>query len=163
MRRNKNLNRINVTLIGIVLSMIVLSCPAVPTSRAQTNSVPVSQPSATPASQDDALRAACADAIDELKAARQLLKSQGALIDKQNELLTIEHQLSEGQKNLRTMDAAEKAQLRRAVDSANNETAGVRAENAVLKKNQVTIWKKAKWFVIGGAAGIIAGAVLTNR
>src|SRR5436190_18243366 len=98
MPKRKNLNRLNLTLIGIVLSMIVLSCPAVPTSRAQTNSVPISQPSATPVSQDDLLRAACDDAINELKAARQLLKSQGALIEKQNELLAIEHQLSEGQK-----------------------------------------------------------------
>lgn len=100
--------------------------------------------------------------MEELQAARKLLASQGVQIAKQNELIALEQQIGTGLKNLRTLDAEQKADLYKAIDAANRETSALRAEIAVLKKNQVTLWKKVKWFVIGGAAGVIAGAVLTK-
>lgn len=109
------------------------------------------------------MRAACAEVVEELKAARKLLASQGAQIEKQNELLLLESKVSFGLKNLRELDAEEKTQLRNAVAAAMRETAAIKAANEVLKKNQVTFWKKFKWMVIGGAAGIIAGSVLINK
>jgi hypothetical protein len=130
--------------------------------------VPVSQPSATPAIQgsptpdDSGLRAACNDAITELQAARRLISSQDALSTKAGELLALERQIADGLRNLRVMDAAEKQKLRDALVSADKETAAVRAENEVLKKKRMTLWKKVKWFVIGGAAGVIAGTILSN-
>lgn len=126
--------------------------------------MPVSSPSATPVSDPDAgLRAACAEAVEELKAARKLLASQGVQIERQNELLDLEGKVSTGLKNLRTLDAEEKQQLRNALAAAERQITAIRAENEVLKKQRMTFWKKAKYFVIGGAAGIIAGAVLINR
>lgn len=106
------------------------------------------------------MRAACAEAVEELKAARQLLRSQGALIERQNELFSLERQISTGLKDLRVLDDAEKQSLRNAVAAAMRETTAVRGENAVLKKNQVTTWKKMKWIIFGVAGGIVAGAVL---
>lgn len=106
------------------------------------------------------MRAACAEAVEELKAARQLLKSQGALIERQNELFSLEKQISTGLKDLRVLDDAEKQSLRNAVAAAMRETTAVRAENAVLKKNQVTTWKTVKRVAVGAAAGIIIGFVL---
>lgn len=147
----------------IVLSMSVLFASGVPMLQAQTNSAANSVPSATPVTPDDGLRAACAEVVEELRAARKLLASQGIQIEKQNELLLLESKVSFGLKNLRELDAEEKTQLRNAVAAAMRETAAIKAANEVLKKNQVTFWKKFKWMVIGGAAGIIAGSVLINK
>ena len=147
----------------IVLSMSVLFASGVPTLRAQTSSAANSQPSATPVTQDDALRSACAEAVEELKAARKLLNSQGLQIDKQNELLLLESKVSFGLKNLRELDAEEKTQLRNAVAAATRETAAIRAANEVLKKNQVTFLKKAKWFIYGAVTGAAVCAVLCRK
>lgn len=95
-----------------------------------------------------------------MTAARKLLQSQGVLIEKQDELLGIETQLSTGLKNLRTLDAEEKGQLRLAVAAAERQIAALEAQVVVLKKKRFTFWKAAKYLVIGGAAGIVAGAVL---
>lgn len=150
-------------LLAIVLIMNVLFASGSLTLRAQTSSVPVSQPSATPVNQDEALRAACQDAINELKAARNLLKSQGALIEKQNELLDLENKLSTGLKNLRTLDAEEKDQLRRAITAAERQVAALEAEVVVLKKNQMTIFKQAKYVFIGIVGGVVLYAVFGRK
>lgn len=142
------------TLLAIGLSMNALFVSDHEMSQAQTNSVASSQPSATPAGQDDGLRAACAEAVEELKAARQLLRSQGALIERQNELADLQTQIETGLKDLRRLDADEKQHLRNAVAAANRQIAALEAEVAVLKKQRTTFWKKAKWFVFGGLAGV---------
>lgn len=170
--RNEVKSRVLLTLsVAIVLSMSVLFASEGPTaflvqsSSAQSlpsSGTPVATP--TPESDPDAgLRAACAEAVEELRAARQLIKSQDGLIERQNELLTMEQRIQTGLKDLRTLDAEEKQHLRNAVAAANRETAAVRAENAVLKKQRMTFWKKAKWFVIGGAAGGAVCLVLCRR
>jgi hypothetical protein len=102
---------------------------------------------------------ACAEAIEELRAARQLIASQDDLIGRRAELDRLRDQIETGLKNLRILDAEEKQHLRDAVAAANREVAAIRAENAVLKKKQMTAWKKAKWFVIGGVVGVAICAV----
>lgn len=164
MRKLLRLSGLAMLLLAIVLITTVLSESVCQVSRAQTSSVPVSSPSATPVNDPDAgLRAACAEAVEELKAARKLLASQGVQIEKLNELADLEGKVSTGLKNLRTMDAEEKLSLRNAVAAAEREITAIRAENAVLKKQRMTLWKKAKVFVVGAAAGLVVGAVLINR
>jgi hypothetical protein len=137
---------------------------ATPVSRpsSQQSAVSSQQPEASPTPDNSGLRAACAEAVEELRAARKLLASQGAQIEKQDELIALERKIGTGLKDLRNLDAEQKADLYKAIDAANRETSALRAEIAVLKKKQVTVWKQIKWFVIGGAAGVIAGAVLTK-
>lgn len=163
MQRKQMWRRLGVMSIAIVLSMTVLCGLGSPMLRAQTSSANVSQPQATPVNQDEALRAACADALGELTAARKLLQSQGALIEKQNELLGLENQLATGLKNLRTLDAEQKLELQKAVDAANRQIAALEAEVVVLKKKRWTIWKAVKAGLIGVAAGVIGGVVLVNK
>lgn len=129
----------------------------------QLSGVSGQQPEASPTPDNSGLVQACAEAVEELRAARKLLASQGAQIEKQDELIALERKIGTGLKDLRALDAEQKANLYKAVDAANRETTALRAANAVLKKNQVTIWKQIKWLVIGGAAGVIAGAVLINE
>lgn len=163
MRKQRKSSEPGALLIMLALSMSVLFASVGPTLRAQTSSAANSQPSATPVSQDDALRAACAEAIEELRAARKLLSAQGVQIQKQDELLALEKQITSGVKDLRTLDAEEKQALRDAVAAANRQVTALEAANAVLKKQRMTFWKKAKYFLIGGAAGAIVGGVLLNR
>lgn len=147
----------------LVLSMSVLFAPGARTLRAQTNSAANSQPSGTPVSQDEALRAACAEAIEELKAARKLIKAQDVALTKDAELASLQSQVEDGLRKLRALDAEEKANLWKAVDAANREITALKAANAVLKKNQVTVWKQIKWFVIGAGAGAAACAFFCNE
>ncbi|MEZ5421837.1 MAG: hypothetical protein R2682_01925 [Pyrinomonadaceae bacterium] len=174
----KNLNRyltIVVVSIAIAMNMSVPFAPGGPQLQAQTNSAesspalatpaPEATPSVTPTpdSNDAALRRACADAVDELKAARKLIASQTALIDRSGELNLLERQFSDGLKNLRTLDAAEKQKLTEALAAKDRVIANIEAENAVLRKQRNTFWKKLKVFTIGAAASAIAGAILLNR
>lgn len=75
----------------------------------------------------------------------------------------MERQISDGLRQLRVLDADEKQKLRDAVAAADRQVSALEAEVAALKKQRMTLWKKVKWFVIGGAAGVIAGAVLSNE
>lgn len=96
---------------------------------------------------------ACAEAVEELRAARQLLASQGKQIALQADLLALERQISAGLKDIRTLDGEEKQALRDAIAAKDEAIKG-------LKRNQATFWKKVKWIVIGAAGGIVAGAIL---
>jgi uncharacterized protein involved in exopolysaccharide biosynthesis len=98
-----------------------------------------------------------------LTAARKLLASQGSLIEKQNELLGLENQLSAGLRNLRTLDAEQKIELQKAVDAANRQIAALEAEIVVLKKKRFTFLKAVKYILIGVAAGVVGGVVLVNK
>ncbi|QQS33508.1 MAG: hypothetical protein IPM50_02685 [Acidobacteriota bacterium] len=112
---------------------------------------------------DDALRVACAEAIEELRAARRLIRSQDALIVSQGGLVELERQISDGLKRIRTLDAEEKELLSSAVAAARREVDAIRGANEALKRNQATFWKRLKWVVVGGAVGVIAGSVLVRR
>lgn len=114
-----------------------------------------STPSATPVI-DDGLVKACAEAVEELRAARQLLASQGKQIALQADLLALERQISTGLKNIRTLDTSEKDALRDALAAKD-------VVIAELKKKQWSIWKAVKAGLIGAAAGVIAGVVLVNK
>lgn len=141
-------------LAAIVLSMTVLFASLAPTLQAQSSSATNSQPSATPVSKDDGLRAACFEAVEELRAARKLIDSQGLRIELGDEMLAIERQISAGLKNIRTLDAAEKEQLRQALGAKDRVIAAYEAEIVVLKKQRTSFWKKAELVVIGVAVGI---------
>lgn len=129
-----------------------------------------SQPQATPVSPvssptpdaDAGLRAACADALDELKAARKLIATQDAALGKDAELAGLQSQVETGLKNLRALDAEQKAELYKAVDAANREITALRSEVAVLKKQRMTFLKKVEYVLIGTAAGFIVRTVLKN-
>lgn len=142
-------------LTAIVLNMTGLSTSLAPTTLAQSNSAASSPTSVTRAT-DDGLVKACAEAVEELRAARTLLASQGKQIALQAELLNLEREISTGLKNIRTLDAAEKTALRDAITAKD-------VAIKELKKNQFTMWKKVKVFVIGAAAGLIIGAVIVNK
>lgn len=94
--------------------------------------------------------------MGELKAARELLASQGALIERQDEMVKLERQISDGLRNLRNLDAAEKDELQKALAAKDRVIAAVEAENALLKKSKCGMWCKAKI----GAAAIGVGYVL---
>lgn len=105
------------------------------------------------------LVAACAEAVEELKAARKLLESQDLLIERQQQMLKLEDEISGLLKRSNELSDKEIAALRLALAHKDRVITAAEAEIAVLKKQRMTFWKKAKWFVIGGAAGIVVGAV----
>lgn len=114
----------------------------------------------TRASDDAALRLACARTADELIALRPVaaaLKDENATL---NRLLTLERQLRTGTEDLRNLDAKEKQFLRDALSAADREILALKQANAVLKKNKWTIWKFSKAALLGGAAGLVPGAIL---
>lgn len=103
---------------------------------------------------------ACAEAVEELRAARALLEARGIQIERQNELIKLERTINANIERLRDLDAQEKAELRNALAAAERQIAAVNAQVEVLKKERPSIWSKLKWVTYGVAAGIIAGAVL---
>lgn len=105
---------------------------------------------------------ACGEAVEELRQLRKTLEADNILIDRQTQLLQLEREISTQAKNINSLSATEIESLRKALTAKDAVIAATEAQVAVLKRNQVTIWKKAKWFILGGAAGIIAGAVLTK-
>jgi hypothetical protein len=163
MKNNRNWIRLAAMSIAIALTMSVLGGIGAVKPQAPTTSAANSQPSATPvysAKDDEALRRSCMDALGELKAARKLLESQGALIERQEEMLKLERQISEGLKNLRTLDADEKQELRAALAAKDRVIAALEAANAELKKNKFTLWKKIKYGAVMAAVGVLIGKVL---
>lgn len=111
----------------------------------------------------DGLVAACAEAVEELKASRKLLESQGVLIERQEEMLKLEGEISTLGKKVRELDAKEIAQLRLALSMKDRVITAAEAEIAVLKKQRMTFWKKGKYLLIGLGAGVVVGAVAVSR
>ena len=142
-------------LLMLALITIVQFSSIAPLLQAQTNSAPSSLPSATPVSLDPdaALRRACGDAVDELKSARKLIEAQGTEIGKLRDLADLQNTIEQGLKDLRTLDASQKQALQDAVDAANREIAALKDEIAILKKQRMTWWKKAKYVLIGALVG----------
>lgn len=162
MKSSGSITRLAVILVMLVLSMIAFDVSPGATVRAQTLSAANSQPSATPAD-DAALRRACAEAVDELKAARKLLEKQDIEIKLQAEMLDLEQKINAGLKDLRTLDEAEKLSLRDAIAAKDRVIASQEAAIAALKKNRWTFWKNAKAVTLGVAAGIVIGAIVLNK
>lgn len=106
---------------------------------------------------------ACAEAIEELRATRKVLESDGVLFARQGELLKIERDITAKVKDLRVLDAAQISELNKALAAKDRVIAAVEAEVVVLKKQRVTLWKRFKWIAYGAAAGIVAGVVIGNR
>lgn len=156
MRNKKNWIKTLLTFAAIAIFTIVPLLSHGQTSQPPSSSAASSTPSATPVTADAGLVKACAEAVEELRAARELLKSQGKQIEKQAELITLEREISAGLKDIRTLDAAEKAALRDAITAKD-------VLIKQLKSERATLWKKVKWIVYGAAAGVIAGTVLVNR
>lgn len=140
--------------IALVMTMLLVQTSA--RLQAQTSSAPTSRPSATPVDKDEALRRACAEAVEELAAARKLLHSQGLLIGKQDELLKIEREIREAMKDLRNLDARQKEELLKALAAKDRVIAALESEVAVYKKKRFTLWKGAKIVVVAFAAGYVA-------
>lgn len=173
MRRETKLRLLTMLSLTIVMSTSVLlsTGPLATRSRAQTSSANNSQPQATPVTPvssptpdpDAGLRAACNDTLNELIAARALIRSQDGDITKLTELNALTDKVNSGLKGLRSLDAAEKQKLRDAVDAANREIAAIKGENAVLKKHQVTLWKEFKWGAVGAGVGIVLFVIFGHR
>lgn len=87
------------------------------------------------------------------------MKAQGVAIEKQKELFELEQKISEGLKNLRTLDAAEKDELRKALAAKDRVITALESEVKVLKKQKFTLWKAAKVAIVAVGAGIIIGKV----
>lgn len=124
-----------------------------------------SQPSAIPAAtpelnRDDGLRRACAEAVEELRAARRLIEAMDRELKSAREVIRLEREISEGLRRLDSMSAAETAELRKALEAKDRVIAAYEAEIAVLKRQRASFWKKAKIAIVAAAAGIIAGAVI---
>lgn len=151
--------RLQRRLLTLSLIITVLFASSVATTRAQTISVPSSQPSATPVS-DEAFRRAVAEALEELRAARKLIDAQKAEIKTKDELIDLERKVSEGLKDLRSLDAAQRAELEAAIKDKDRVIANLEAEVAVLKKNSWTFGKAVKYIAFGVAGGIIVTTVL---
>lgn len=144
----------------IMLWTLSIALAVIPgqTIRAQINSAGNSPNSATRAD-DEALRKACAEAVEELKAARIALEKQGVLIEKQKELMEIETQISSKLRQINTLSELEKLELRKALLAKDTAIASLESANAVLKKKRFTVWKAAKIAVVATAAGYLLGKV----
>lgn len=156
MKRLRNWIHCLAVLAAIATFTIVPSLSHGQTSQPQSNSAASSTPSATPVTADAGLITACAEAVEELKAARRLLASQNKLIEKQAELLTLEREISAGLKDIGKLNADEKTQLRDALTAKD-------VLIKQLKSQRAKFWTKAKWLVGGAAVGVIVGTVLANE
>lgn len=122
--------------------------------------MPISPNSATRAHDDEGLRKACAEAVQELKAARKLLAAQNIEIEKQEQMLALETQISAKLKDLRTLNEQEKRELRKALAAKDRIIISLEYANSVLEKQRLTTWKVLKIAIVAGAAGLIVGKVL---
>lgn len=127
-------------------------------------SLELAKPSPTPPieQEEDAtgLRRACAEAVDELRAARRLLEKQDIEIKRQAEMIVLEQKIAEKLEDIRTLDENEKAELRTALAAKDAQITATEAALATAKKQKQTFWKNARAVTIGVAAGVIFGLVL---
>lgn len=159
MKNERNWTKQINKLLTLVLFTIGLFVSLSITLQAQVSSVPTSQDSVTRAD-DEALRAACAEAVQELKAARKLLAAQGIEIEKQKELLKLEEEIIAKLKNINVLSESEKAEMRNALLARDRQISSLELANAVLKKRKISFWKVVKISIVAGAAGLVAGKVL---
>lgn len=108
---------------------------------------------------DDGLIRACAEAVEELKAARVGLAKQGKQIEKQKELLAVERDISARLKNINSLSEREKDELRKALAAKDRVIASLESEVKILKKKRFTLWKAVKVGIVAGAGGYILGRI----
>lgn len=159
MQRSQRLRPQILKLLTLVLSMSVLFASGGPTTQAQNSSATSSPPSATTVP-DDAFRRSVAEALEELRAARKLIEAQKQELKIAGELIALERQVSDGLKNIRTLDAKELQALRDAIGAKDRVIAAYEAEIVVLKKNKWSTWKWIKAAAVGAGAGILIGAIV---
>lgn len=144
-----------------MLSVIMIGLFANPLqSQAQTNSAPISPTSVTRA--DDGLIKACAEAVEELKAARKLIAAQKGQVEAQERLLTIQTEIEEKLKKIGDLSEREKEELRKALAAKDREIAALEKAVAELKKRKISIWTVVKLGAVFTAGGIVIGKVLNK-
>lgn len=149
----------NVKLLMLVLIMTGLFVNLSPQLQAQTNSAPISPNSAIRAD-DEGLRKACAEAIEELKAARKLLEKQSVEIEVQKRLSEIQTDIEQKLSNINQLSEREKEELRKSLAAKDREIDMLDRANFILRSRQMTPWKVFKIAVVAGAAGVVLGKVL---
>lgn len=159
MLRKLNWNLLNVKLLMLSLIMIGLFVSQSAKLQAQTNSAPNSPGSATRAD-DEGLRRACAEAVEELKAARKLLAAQKVEIEKQEQLLKLEEKISGLLRGINKLSEEERSELRKALAAKDRVIASLESANETLKKRQMTFGKVFKIVVVSTAAGFLLAKIL---
>lgn len=104
-----------------------------------------------------------AEALEELRAARRVIEAQKQELKIKDELIALERQVSDGLKNIRTLDAGEMQSLRDAIAAKDRVIAAYEAEIVVLKKNRWSAWKWLKAAAVGAGAGIVIGAIAVKQ
>lgn len=92
-----------------------------------------------------------------------MIEAQNLELKIKDELIALERQVSDGQKNLRKLDAAELQALRDAITAKDRVIAAYEAEIVVLKKNRWSAWKWVKAAAVGAGVGIVVGAIVLRR
>ncbi len=150
----------------LMLIMIGLVANPLSVSLAQTNSAKVSKSSDTPATKPSptpdihaGLRRAAAEAIEELKAARKLLKKQGVLIAKQDQLLELERKISAKLKEINSLNERQVTEFWKLINAKDREITALENQNRILKKTRCGVICKFKIAVVAAGAGIVIGKV----
>lgn len=160
MKSLKNLFAI-VAVLAIFATLIALPSVSV-SAQTSTNSASSAENSPRldiPAS-DESLRRACAEAVQELKAARALINGQAQQIETAERLLKIQTEIESGLRTLNDLNAEQRLSLSQALEAKSRIITELESQNAALRKRGGGAWGKAKFAVIGVALGVIAGAVL---
>lgn len=106
------------------------------------------------------MRKACAEAIEELKAARKLLEKQSVEIEVQKRLSEIQTDIEQKLSNINQLSEREKEELRKSLAAKDREIDMLDRANFILRSRQMTPWKVFKIAVVAGAAGVVLGKVL---
>lgn len=156
-------NTIRLLVAALMLAVIMIA-PAgnlwAQTQPTPTPSAASSPDSVTPAATDQGLRQACAEAVEELKAARKLIKAQGDQIEQGDKLAALQLDIEAGLRNINSLSAEEKDSLRAALNAKDKQIAALNAQLNTLKKKGGGWWGKFKIAAVAVAVGIIAGKVL---
>ena len=139
-----------------VLTMMLFVTPHL--SQTPTTSAPTSQNSAIRV--DDGLIKACAEAVEELKAARKLIAAQKSQIETQERLLTIQTEIEDKLKRIGELSEREKDELRKALAAKDRAITSLESAVETLKKRKVSFMTVLKISVVAGAAGLVAGKLL---
>ena len=101
------------------------------------------------------MRKACAEAVEELKEARNLLKTQKAEIETQTRLIDVQTEIEVGLKNLNELSSREKDELRKALTAKDRVISSLETANIELKRKKMTLWKLTKITLVAFATGVI--------
>lgn len=122
------------------------------------NSAASSQVSDTNA--DESLRRACAEAVQELKAARALIDGQNRQIEQAEKLLKLQLSIEQKLREMDSLNESQRKALYAAIDAKDRAIAELESQNRDLRKRGGGFWGKVKIGVVAGAVGLIAGRLL---